>query len=412
MFDTASLAELKEAMASAATSDARGLTPNQLVEAAEGIEQLQRFVDAARVNVLAQIDAEDVTDERFGLRTARWLEHHTVVPKTAADRRVRVARRLHEWLPRTLGALQAGEIGEPHANVMAHHVGNERIRDPFRALENEIIAYAEGVRFEAWKRKVDDIAARLDVDGPKPDDFDHTLNRLTASRNGNRLFVRGEFIGPWALSVEEAIYQGADDQYRRFKLDEKATNGEISVPYRTCLNALALAELIRQGHQARLAGTATEPATDITLVCEVDEITRATSLFGTTVSDRIMNYLSCNADFSLLLVDQLGVPLDLGRSARYANRDQRRALLYRHNGTCAFPGCNVPLHGCHIHHIIEWDPFGRTDLINLVPLCPFHHGVTHRQGWSMTANADGTHTWKTPFGQELHSRPPPGALRA
>ena len=412
MFDGVSLAGLTEVMAGAATADTRELAPGELVEVAEGIEQLQRYLDAAWVNVLAQIDADDVTDERFGLRTARWLEHHAVVPPAAANRRVRIARRVHEWLPHTLRSLGAGRIGEPHANVMAHHVGNERIRDRFCALEAEIVAYAEDVSFEAWKRKVDDVAARLDVDGPEPDEFDHSLNRLSASRSGNKLFVKGVFVGAWALGLEEAISRGADDQYQRFQRDAKATNGEISVPYRTCLNALALVELVGHGHQARLGGTAVAPAADITLVCEVDELTRATSVFGSTVSDRIVSYLACNAEFSLLLVDRLGVPLDLGRAARYANRDQRRALLYRHRGTCAFPGCNVPLRGCHIHHIIEWDPVGRTDLVNLVPLCPFHHGVTHRQGWAMTANGDGTLTWTTPLGQQLHSRPPPGLLIA
>ena len=123
-----------------------------------------------------------------------------------------------------------------------------------------------------------------------------------------------------------------------------------------------------------------------------------------------MEFLACNAEFAALLANDLGVPLDLGRSSRYANRAQRRALLYRHSGTCAFPGCDVPIHRCDIHHIMEWDEGGRTDLINLLPLCRYHHGVTHRRGWGLVANPDLTYTWTTPFGDQLHSRPPPGIL--
>ena len=68
--------------------------------------------------------------------------------------------------------------------------------------------------------------------------------------------------------------------------------------------------------------------------------------------------------------------LDLGRSNRLANRAQRRALrgLY---STCAIPGCTVHFDRCKLHHIIEWEHGGLTDLANLLPICPHHHAMVH-----------------------------------
>jgi hypothetical protein len=414
MFDAVSLDELNEVMATAAGSDVADLSADVLVGVAEGIERLQRFVDATRVNVLAQLDADDTTDERFGLRTARWLEHHAVVPGAAANQRVRVARRLHQVLPCTRRALVEGRITHAHAVVMCRAAGNLRIVERFLVREPELVALAEVKGFEAWKREVDEIVARLDADGGHdPDDFDPARNRLFFNQGyDGQLEGHFAFAGPHAAEFEEIVNRAAERIRRQFHNDAEVT-AELEVPSWATLRALALAELVRHGHQAHAGGTASEPAADITIVCEVDDITRAaTSIFGARLSDRLMEFLGCNASFSTLLVDSLGVPLDLGREARYANRDQRRALLHQHHGTCAFPGCSVPLHRCDVHHVVVWDKGGRTDMVNLIPLCRHHHGVTHRHGWELVTNPDRTHTWTTPLGEQLHSRPPPGTLVA
>jgi len=104
-----------------------------------------------------------------------------------------------------------------------------------------------------------------------------------------------------------------------------------------------------------------------------------------------------------LVVDTLGVPLDLGREQRYANRAQRRALA-RRDGGCVFPGCDAPVGWCDAHHIVDWDDGGPTDLPNLAYLCRYHHGITHRQGWTMVATDDQRFTWTTPSGRTLHSQ--------
>lgn len=111
------------------------------------------------------------------------------------------------------------------------------------------------------------------------------------------------------------------------------------------------------------------------------------------------------------MLDSLGVPLDLGREARSANRDQRRAT-HRRDGGCVFPGCGSPVGWTDIHHVIHWDHGGRTDLPDLACLCRHHHGVVHRRGWAMCTVQDQWFEFTTPSGRVLqsqcHGRPRPG----
>ncbi|MDN5572082.1 MAG: HNH endonuclease [Propionibacteriaceae bacterium] len=66
--------------------------------------------------------------------------------------------------------------------------------------------------------------------------------------------------------------------------------------------------------------------------------------------------------------------LDQGRAKRVVTDEQRVALAVRDRG-CVFPGCPATPEACHAHHIVPWWAGGRTDLSNLVLVCPHHHGT-------------------------------------
>ena len=124
---------------------------------------------------------------------------------------------------------------------------------------------------------------------------------------------------------------------------------------------------------------------------------------GEVVHPEVAAILLCDPIITVLVVDLLGVPLDMGRKIRLANRDQRRALA-RRDGGCIFPGCDCPASWCDAHHVIWWEHHGPTDIWNLALLCRYHHGVTHRRGWTMTATGGDWFTWTTPSGDTLHSQ--------
>jgi hypothetical protein len=104
----------------------------------------------------------------------------------------------------------------------------------------------------------------------------------------------------------------------------------------------------------------------------------------------------------------VSLPLDVGAAAETIPAHLRRAVTARHPH-CAFPGCDQPASVCDIHHLIPRARGGPTALLNLVPLCTFHHQIAiHRQGWELRLNNDGTTTATSPDRtRTLHSHGPP-----
>jgi HNH endonuclease len=97
--------------------------------------------------------------------------------------------------------------------------------------------------------------------------------------------------------------------------------------------------------------------------------------------------------------------LNVGRNARLANRAQRRALAAVHS-TCCVPGCEVRYWQTKIHHLIEWENGGLTDLNNLVPLCARHHTQLHKDSWKCQLLPGRRVVFTLPDGTVLANAPP------
>jgi hypothetical protein len=97
--------------------------------------------------------------------------------------------------------------------------------------------------------------------------------------------------------------------------------------------------------------------------------------------------------------------MNLGRTARHASSDQRRALRSLYRG-CAIPGCATHLDRCKIHHIIWWSNGGLTELINLLPVCAHHHHKIHDAGWNITLDDQRRLTINLPDGTVMATGPP------
>ncbi len=109
--------------------------------------------------------------------------------------------------------------------------------------------------------------------------------------------------------------------------------------------------------------------------------------------------LLCDCHLAWIILGPDGQPLDVGREERLCNRWMRRALAHRDRG-CRYPGCDRTSNRCQAHHVIPWETGGVTALHNLVLLCPYHHHVVHRQGW--TNHFDGiTYTVRNQHGRRI-----------
>ncbi|GAA4752920.1 HNH endonuclease signature motif containing protein [Gordonia alkaliphila] len=109
--------------------------------------------------------------------------------------------------------------------------------------------------------------------------------------------------------------------------------------------------------------------------------------FGGPISARTAELIMCEASVALALLDEHGVPLNVGREKRLFPPSIRKALVLRDRG-CAFPGCGVPPSWCDGHHVEHWEHGGVTSLDNGVLLCRRHHTVVHHGGWEVFIGRD------------------------
>jgi Domain of unknown function (DUF222) len=98
---------------------------------------------------------------------------------------------------------------------------------------------------------------------------------------------------------------------------------------------------------------------------------------GDIIPAEIVRHMCDNANLVRVLTSK-SMPLDVGRSKRFATDDQFRALIAR-DGGCRMRDCPIPPDWCEVDHIREWEAdVGETDLDWLVMWCHFHHHFRHR----------------------------------
>jgi hypothetical protein len=126
---------------------------------------------------------------------------------------------------------------------------------------------------------------------------------------------------------------------------------------------------------------------------------------GPAVSVSTAQMLACKAALSWMRHDRGGSILALGRRRRRPSAAQRRAARERDHGRCRFPGCES--RRTDLHHIVYWSHGGRTDLDNLISLCPYHHKLVHERGYLVAATSPpGGFAFHRPDGTPLPPSPP------
>ena len=129
---------------------------------------------------------------------------------------------------------------------------------------------------------------------------------------------------------------------------------------------------------------------------------------ASAVPRSVAERLVCDARVQVVVDDDRGEPIGLGRTAREPAPWMVRQLRYRDRG-CRFPGCGQNAF-TQAHHIQWWSRGGRTDLSNLLLVCSFHHRLVHEHGWAIGRGADGEIRWITPDGERYRAGPRAPAL--
>ena len=395
------------------------------------LERLRVALDTAEGHALAELDRRRHTDIRLGASTSKWLAHHAHLPAGVARARLSLANRLATDLTVVDQAMVEGRIGVDHARVFAAAV-NERNIDALTDVIPDLIDAAGAMVFDSWKTHVRALGEHADLDGPHDPDADLLKNRLTVSESDTFGLLKGEFTADRFITIHDTLHAIADELFDQYTRDHNASNGELPVPPRSTLLALALEEMARRS-------LGTDPATSTGPKVEAHLTIHTANPDPDHTSDRsglllpehlelwgihhrllgplpagMIDHLLCDATFHTTLLDSMGVPLDHGRDARFASDEQRDALDAR-DGCCTFTECDAHHAWLDAHHIRYWNNDGPSDLINFVLLCRRHHRVAHRNGWNLQLTNDGWTIWTTPnghrfWGQRHHHQrtdPPP-----
>jgi hypothetical protein len=106
--------------------------------------------------------------------------------------------------------------------------------------------------------------------------------------------------------------------------------------------------------------------------------------------------MASHAHHYLVIYDDVGRVLNLGRSKRIASPDQRIVLHSKDRG-CTFPGCTVPGFLTEVHHAeCDWADDGLTNVNDLTLACHPHNVMVKPGGWRTRKRRDGRTEWIPP----------------
>jgi hypothetical protein len=338
--------------------------------------------------------------ERDGQKSmASWLRGHCRLSAAEASRLVRNGRAL-EHLTALGEAHDAGLVSATQVAEAARAVTPERLSAAARAgvdlavidavFTQVAVEQPHADLVQVVQRHLDD----LDPDGSEPDPTEGRSLTLARHADGSLSFrgeldaVGGEKFAVALESFTQADRPAGDERSRAQRLGDALVQ--------LCDNALAA------GNLPTLRTVKPHVAARIDLDDLADPTTgkgAATLGSGAVVSAARARWLACDGAVSRVVFGPDGVPLDLGREHRLADRHLRRAVELR-DGGCVFTGCAAPTWWADVHHLVHWIDGGETSLENSALLCERHHTQVHH-GFRVERRPDGTwHTWR-PDGSQI-----------
>jgi hypothetical protein len=350
---------------SVAVVSAAGWSRAAIVAGQRELERLRREVDAA---FAALVIADGGDDRDAAARIAR----STNVSTRCARERVRIAR-VCDAIPAAHAALAAGDVSVEHVSLL------------FPVLDDpdagSLVEVAAGQSPGKFRRTVS--RHRLDrnpADVRKKQKDSRSLTFFDGEHgcvgiNGLLPPVDGEEL----KNVLTAI---ADAQWKKEHPDRAPVLGGHGGDAWNARMADALMALVRgqvafeKSGKAKSASKSGKPAVVIT----IDAVTLAAALVGygpIPLEDALE--VAARGELYAAIRDMRGEILNFGRDRRFASAIQHLALVVRDQG-CVVGGCDVHWSKTEVHHTVEYNDGGLTDLAALARLCKPHHTYLHALG--------------------------------
>ena len=382
-----------------------------LARSMEGHGELRRILDGLLVGTWPAFEASSTWALDGCSTPIAWVVGHTGAPRAEAGM-VRRTAALARSMPHVSAAAAAGRLAMSHLRLLTR-ARTDEVAEAFDRDEEALVAAActmsadqLAAHLERWRH-----AALAELERNDPDrhpDTDSEDDTATIVRGFQGRGILRADLTPASLALIIEAVEARIETWRR--------TGQLTEDDRTYqeLVGAALVDLIADGsvssRRGQLRPLLIVTATLAALFDRADvpeherDQWRAEILGGGPIGKAALRRLVEQANVQLVVTDDDGEPLHVGRARRLATTALLVALLARSRGTCEFPGCAARHHRCHAHHITWWEDHGSTDIDNLVLICPSHHRLIHQRGFTVTRGPTGLE-WKTPEG--LPIRPPP-----
>ncbi len=346
------------------------------------------------LELIAEMDHAGLANQIGYPTLAAFLSHLLHLNVTDAGRMVAQAAQVTERptptghlqpaaCPTVRRALHKGELDPRHVDAVTDTVA--RLPAWATVEHREVVesTLAETARSES-PRVVREhgriLLDRIDQDGPEPRDQPAATGNALRYRRlpGGGVSFRGQFDRETASTLEALLGPLAKPQPPAEGMPDPRT-----LEQREGDGLAAVIQLAADSGAAPIRG-GVKPHLTVTLDYRVlaEQVGTATLDDGSTLTAATARRLACDAQVVPVLLGSDSVPIDVGRTHRLVQPQQRAALVARDKG-CAFPGCHLPARWTDAHHIIPWAAGGDTDLHNLVLLCRTHHRLVHHSDWSI-----------------------------
>jgi hypothetical protein len=329
------------------------------------------------LTLVAEFDARGGWAEWGVQSCAHWLSWRCGISLRTGREHVRVARAL-QVLPQIRQHFATGELSYSKVRVVTRVARAEN--------EAELLQLARGATGAQLDRLVQGYAGVI------------RATREQAQAAETKQFLSCTWSDDGMLRVEGRLT--AADGAVLLKALEAAAGDDVSAPMAVqraqALVALAGGERTTTGEVVVHVDADTLAGEHICERCDIED--------GPSIAPEIARRLGCDGAL-VTIIERDGQPLSVGRRTRAINPALRRALKTR-DGGCRFPGCTHTRY-LHAHHIEHWAHGGRTEMGNLVQLCPHHHRLVHEGGYEVDVGPAGQPQFRTPHGWII---PPQGEV--
>jgi hypothetical protein len=339
---------------------------------------------------LGEVDRGQEYRDEGATSTESWVVERYGVSTATARALTHIGGKAWD-IPDLIGSLCAGDISFDKVRVVADVATPE--------TDHELCAQAK----ERSVRELTDIArcaAELTAPlAPHQSEHDRGFLRFNDQCRTVTVQLPAESYAEARASVEARARQVPSD-------------GETPWDERCCH---AFMEMIRSSAGTEATASPFWVVVHVPVTAIVEDSSESPNLAGELEHDGLIDCqtvrrIACDATISIAVDDDVGHTMYEGRAQRFPTQAQRREVM-RRDRHCRFPDCTNKTF-TNVHHIVPWEPGGRTDLDNLALTCLYHHRLVHNDGWTMSGNANEELTFLGPSGRLMTSRPSPLWTRA